>query len=110
MHVLVNAFEPEKMLARVSCRQKFSVVALAVPPQRLTTGWPSTHTATAAPTSLRSWKLVSKAFRTRSNSCEHVPLTVTRGRSFTSLLTATAVVGLKRRSYGRSLLRLIVRG
>ena len=99
MQVLVSAFEPEKMLARVSCCQGFLVVASAVPPQRLTASSPSTQTATAAPTSLRSWKLVSKASLTRSNLGAQVPLTVTRGRSFTSLLTATAVVGLKRRSY-----------
>src|SRR4051812_27970268 len=92
MQVLVNAFEPEKMLARVSCCHGYSVVALAVPPQRLTASWPSTQTATAAPTSLRFRKLVSKASLTRSNLVAHEPLTVTLGRSFTSLLTATAVV------------------
>jgi len=33
------------------------------------------------------------------------PLTVTRGRSFTSLLTTMAVGGPKRRSYGRGLIK-----
>src|SRR4051812_6879722 len=92
MQVLVNAFEPEKMLARVSCCQGFLVVALAVPPQRLTASWPSTQTVTAAPTSLRSLKLIAKASLTRSNVGAQEPLTVTRGRSCTGLLTAIAVV------------------
>ena len=46
MQVLVKAFEPEKMLTRVSCCQGRWPAASAVPPQRLTASWPSTQTAT----------------------------------------------------------------
>ncbi len=93
MQVLVNAFEAEKMLARVSSCQGRLPAASAEPPQRLTASSPSTQTATAAPISLRSRKFDWKAPRTRSKSGEQEPLTVTRDGAFTSLLTTTAYAG-----------------
>src|SRR4030088_794854 len=62
------------MLAKVFSRHGRTPAAPAKPPQRLTTRSPSTQTATAAPMSLRSVKLDSKASRTRSNSGVHEPL------------------------------------
>ncbi|CFS65427.1 Uncharacterised protein [Mycobacterium tuberculosis] len=58
----------------MSCCQGRVPPASAEPPHRLTTRSPSTHTATAAPTSLRSTKLRSNASRTLVNSDAHEPL------------------------------------
>src|SRR5215210_7063596 len=101
MQVLVNAFEPEKMLARVSSCQSRSALVSAVPPQRLTTRSPSTQTATAAPTSPCSRKLSLNARRTRSKRGSQAPLVEALRCALTSLLTATAVGGLGYRAYGR---------
>src|SRR6516165_1493927 len=82
MQVLVKPFEPEKILARVSSCQGLRPAASAEPPQRLTAKSPSTQTATDAPTSSRSRKLVTKTSRTRSKPGAHEPWMVTRDGSF----------------------------
>src|SRR5579864_4849957 len=76
-HIAVHPLVVEKTRARVSSSHGRPLAASASPPQMSTTGWPSTWTATAAPTSANSSKLRMKARRTESKRGSHVPPTST---------------------------------
>ncbi len=82
--VLVNPLDPENTLTKVSWRHGRRPSASCQPPHRSTTSSPSTHAATAAPTSPRSAKLRSNCSRTPSNAGAHDPPTGT-----SSAVTAT---------------------